>query len=115
MNGFKLKRVYEAPSKEDGYRILVDRLWPRGQRKDAAQLDEWNKDIAPSPALRKWFNHQQERFEAFSVRYREELAAKTAELDKLRAMAKKRQVTLLYGAKDEHHNQAVVLKNVLES
>ena len=115
MGGFKLKRVYDAPSKEDGYRVLVDRLWPRGQRKDAAQLDEWNKDIAPSSALRKWFNHQPERFDTFSAQYREELAAKTADLDKLRAIAKEKQVTLLYAAKDEHHNQAVVLKKVLES
>jgi len=115
MNGFKVKRVYEAPSKEDGYRILVDRLWPRGQRKEAAQIDEWNQEIAPSPALRKWFNHQPDRFEAFSARYREELAEKASDLDKLRQIAEKRQVTLLYGAKDERHNQAVVLKHVLES
>ncbi len=115
MSGFKLKRVYETPSKEDGYRILVDRLWPRGQRKDAAQLDEWNKDIAPSPALRKWFDHQPERFPAFSAQYREELAAKAADLDRLRDIAKKKQVTLLYAAKDEHHNQAIVLKQVLDS
>lgn len=115
MGGFKLKRVYEAPSKEDGYRILVDRLWPRGQRKDTAQLDEWNKDIAPSPALRKWFDHQPARFEAFSAQYREELATKTDDLGRLRDIAKTKRVTLLYAAKDEHNNQAVVLKHVLES
>lgn len=115
MAGFKLKRVYEPPSGEDGYRILVDRLWPRGQRKDTAQLDEWDKDIAPSPALRKWFDHQPARFEAFSARYREELSAKTSDLDRLRSLAKAQQVTLLYAAKDEHINQAVVLKQVLES
>lgn len=115
MRGFKLKRVYEAPSKEDGCRILVDRIWPRGQRKDTVQLDEWNKDIAPSPALRKWFGHKPERFDAFSAQYREELAAKAADLDKLRDIAKKKTVTLLYGAKDEHHNHAVVLKQMLES
>lgn len=115
MSGFRLKRVYEAPSKEDGYRILVDRLWPRGQRKDAAQLDEWNKDVAPSPALRKWFAHQPARFDAFSAQYREELTAKTANLDRLREIAKTTRVTLLYAAKDEHNNHAVVLKQVLES
>ncbi|MFB2120725.1 DUF488 domain-containing protein [Parapedobacter sp. 2B3] len=115
MDGFKLKRIYEAPSKEDGYRILVDRLWPRGQRKDAVQLDEWNKDLAPSSELRQWFDHQPPRFEAFATRYREELTAKTEDLDRLRDIAKTKWVTLLYAAKDEHHNQAVVLKQVLES
>lgn len=115
MAGFKLKRVYEPPSAGDGYRVLVDRLWPRGQRKDTVQLDEWAKDIAPSSALRKWFDHQPERFEAFSARYREELSAKTPVLDRLRSLAKARQITLLYAAKDEHINQAVVLKQVLES
>lgn len=115
MTGFKLKRIYELPSDEDGYRILVDRLWPRGQQKDAAQLDEWNKYIAPSPALRKWFDHQPTRFEAFSARYREELLAKTRDLDRLRSLAKAKQVTLLYAAKNEHINHAVVLKQVLES
>ncbi len=115
MGGFKLKRIYEAPSKDDGYRVLVDRLWPRGQQKEAAKLDEWNKDIAPSPALRKWFDHQPARFEAFSAQYREELTAKAADLDRLRDTAKAKRVTLLYAAKDEHHNHAVVLKRVLES
>ncbi|MEC3881859.1 DUF488 domain-containing protein [Parapedobacter sp. 10938] len=115
MGGFKLKRVYEAPSEADGYRLLVDRLWPRGQRKDTAQLDEWNKDIAPSPALRKWFGHQPQRFDAFSAQYREELMAKSANLDRLREIAKKKKVTLLYAAKDDQHNHAVVLKQVLDS
>lgn len=115
MGGFKLKRVYEAPSEEDGYRILVDRLWPRGQRKDAARLDEWNKDIAPSPELRKWFGHQPARFDTFAAKYRTELAAKTADVDRLRNLAKTERVTLLYAAKDEYNNQAVVLKQVLES
>ena len=115
MSGIKLKRIYDAPAPEDGYRILVDRLWPRGQRKEAVQLDEWNKDIAPSPALRKWFNHQPERFEAFSAQYQEELEAKAGELDRLRDIARTKQVTLLYAAKDELHNQAIVLKNVLDT
>ncbi|HWK99423.1 MAG TPA: DUF488 domain-containing protein [Parapedobacter sp.] len=115
MGEIKLKRVYETPSREDGYRVLVDRLWPRGQRKDAAQLDEWNKDIAPSSELRKWFDHQPARFDAFATKYREELAEKKADLDRLRDIAKTKLVTLLYAAKDERHNQAVVLKQVLES
>ena len=95
--------------------MLVDRLWPRGQRKEAAQLDEWKKDIAPSPSLRKWFDHQPARFEAFAERYRGELAAKTEDRDRLRDIAKTKWVTLLYAAKDERNNQAVVLKKVLES
>lgn len=115
MAGFKLKRIYVPPSDEDGYRVLVDRLWPRGQRKDTAQLDEWNKDIAPSPALRKWFHHQPARFEAFAAQYREELLAKVSDLDRLRSLAKAKQVTLLYAAKDEYINHAIVLKQVLES
>ena len=115
MIGFKLKRVYESPSGGDGYRILVDRLWPRGRRKDEAQLDEWNKDIAPSSTLRKWFNHQPERFEAFATKYRAELESKTADLQRLRDLATTNVVTLLYAAKDETHNQAVVLKRILES
>ncbi|WP_262248756.1 DUF488 domain-containing protein [Parapedobacter soli] len=115
MGGFKIKRIYELPSGEDGYRVLVDRLWPRGQRKDEAKLDEWDKDIAPSPALRKWFNHQPERFEAFAAKYRTELASKATDIDRLRGLAKTQTVTLLYGAKDENMNQAVVLKQVLES
>ena len=115
MNGFKLKRVYEPPSDEDGYRVLIDRLWPRGQRKAEMQLDEWNKDIAPSAALRKWFNHQPERFEAFATQYRAELVSKADDLQRLRNIAKTKLVTLLYAARDEHNNQAVVLKQVLLS
>lgn len=115
MNGFRLKRVYEPPSDKDGYRVLTDRLWPRGQRKDEVKLDEWNKDIAPSAALRKWFNHQPERFEAFATQYRAELESKTDHLQRLRNIARTKPVTLLYAAKDEHNNQAVVLRQVLQS
>lgn len=115
MSKFKLKRVYETPSGEDGYRVLVDRLWPRGLQKSTAQLDEWDKDIAPSPELRKWFNHEPARFDTFAERYREELTAKTTDLNRLREIAKTKSVTLVYAAKDEHNNQAVVLKQVLES
>jgi|SRR5690606_20090111 len=113
MANFEVKRIYDAPAKADGYRVLVDRLWPRGVRKEEAELDEWNKDVAPSTALRKQFDHQPDRFAAFSAQYREELLNKTAELDRLRAHAKNKRVTLLYAAKDEQVNHAVVLKEVL--
>mgnify|MGYP001334088319 CR=1 FL=1 len=115
MAGFQLKRIYDPASNTDGYRILVDRLWPRGVKKEAAALDEWNKEIAPSTNLRKWFDHKPERFEAFSAQYREELKTKVPELERLHNLAKKRKVTLLYAAKDEQVNHAVVLKEALES
>ncbi|WP_353182345.1 DUF488 domain-containing protein [Parapedobacter lycopersici] len=115
MANFQLKRIYEQPAKTDGYRILIDRLWPRGVKKEAAELDEWDKEIAPSAALRKQFDHRPERFDTFSAQYHEELLEKKTELDRLRELAKKKQVTLLYASKDEHINHAVVLKQVLES
>lgn len=113
MANFELKRIYEMPAKTDGYRVLVDRLWPRGVKKEVAELDEWNKDVAPSTALRKQFDHQPDRFAAFSAQYREELLDKTTELNRLRDLAKNKRVTLLYAAKDEHVNHAVILKEVL--
>ncbi|MCK9450480.1 MAG: DUF488 domain-containing protein [Bacteroidales bacterium] len=109
----KLKRIYEKPSDDDGYRILVDRLWPRGVSKAEAKLDEWDKEIAPSTELRKWFDHKEERFAEFSKRYREELKDKGKELDQLREIAKKQTLTLLYAAKNPEMNQAVVLKEEL--
>lgn len=115
MTGFKIKRIYESPVKTDGYRILVDRLWPRGIKKEAAELDEWNKEIAPTADLRKWFDHKSAHFEAFSAQYREELKTKTPELDRLRNLARKKTVTLLYAAKDKQVNHAVILKDILES
>ncbi|GGG75544.1 hypothetical protein GCM10007415_04010 [Parapedobacter pyrenivorans] len=115
MARFKIKRIYDPPADADGYRILVDRLWPRGQRKEEAKLDEWKKEIAPSTALRKWFDHRPDRFEAFSAKYREELSTKVSDLAKLRELAKKGGVTLLYAAKDEKVNHASVLMQVLES
>ncbi len=114
MKNFILKRIYEAASPNDGYRLLVDRLWPRGISKAKALLDEWDKELAPSSELRKWFNHQPERFEAFSTKYKEELTAHKDELLRIKKLASHQQVCLLYGAKDEVHNQAVVLKSVLE-
>ncbi len=109
----QLKRIYEPPQKSDGYRVLVDRVWPRGLSKDAAQIDIWMKDIAPSTALRKWFNHDPARWVGFQDKYRAELRELGDKLDELRARAKKEPVTLLYGAKDTEHNQAVVLRDVL--
>jgi uncharacterized protein YeaO (DUF488 family) len=108
----RIKRVYDAPAKEDGERILVDRLWPRGLSKEKAHLDEWMKDIAPSPALRQWFGHKPERWEEFRARYRQELEGNPL-LDDLSRRAAAGTVTLLYGARDEKRNQAVVLAGIL--
>lgn len=111
-----LKRIYEPSSTEDGKRILVDGIWPRGISKDKAQLDKWMKEIAPSTELRKEFNHKPERFEEFKEHYIKELQEteeKKVALNQLLEMAKEEKVTLLFGAKDEVHNQAVVLKEVL--
>ena len=108
----RLKRAYEPASKDDGVRILVDRVWPRGISKEKLRLDEWMKDVAPSKALRKWFGHDPKRWSEFKKKYRAELRKQPAALKKLRALTKKR-VTLVYGAKDELHNQAVALKEFL--
>ncbi|HMD09651.1 MAG TPA: DUF488 domain-containing protein [Candidatus Acidoferrum sp.] len=110
----KIKRVYEKPAKEDGWRVLVDRLWPRGMKKEAAHLDAWMKDVAPSDALRKWFGHKPEKWSEFQKKYRRELAKKRELVAELKKMAKEHgTVTLLFGAKDEEHNEAVVLANAL--
>lgn len=109
-----IKRIYEPPSPEDGVRILVDRLWPRGVSKDNAVLDEWMRDIAPSSELRKQFNHQPERFVAFTLQYEAELLddpVKSALVERIREMALTSRVTLLYAAKDQVHHHAVVLRN----
>lgn len=109
-----LKRVYEPRADSDGLRVLVDRLWPRGLTKEEAAVDLWLKEIAPSSELRKWFGHDPERWAEFRRRYRAELAGKGSEVATLRRQGGKGTVTLLYGAKDEAHNQAVVLKEFLE-
>lgn len=109
-----VKRIYDPPSEEDGYRVLVDRLWPRGVSKARAQLDEWNREVTPSPDLRKWFGHQEERFEEFALKYREELLSKDEELDKLRQIAQHETLTLLYAAKSPTINHALILKDVLD-
>lgn len=108
-----IKRVYEPPAPTDGTRLLVDRLWPRGMRKEDAHVDHWMKDIAPSDALRKWFHHDPVHWDEFDRRYRAELADKGELLDEIRAMAAKGPVTLVYGAKDEANNQAVILARLL--
>jgi uncharacterized protein YeaO (DUF488 family) len=112
----KLKRVYEKPSKDDGWRVLVDRLWPRGMKKEAAHLDVWMKEVAPSDALRKWFGHEPEKWNEFQRRYRKELAKKKELVVELKKMQKEHAtLTLLFGAKDEEHNQAVALADVLRA
>lgn len=110
---FQLKRIYDPPARADGYRVLVDRLWPRGLRKDEARLDEWNKVLPPSHALRTDFHSGGLDFHAFATRYRAELLAHTDELERLRELAQERTVTLLYGAKDAERNHARVLMEVL--
>lgn len=109
----RLKRAYEAPSADDGVRVLVDRLWPRGLRKAEARIDRWMKDLAPSTELRKWFGHDPARWEEFRRRYRAELAGKAALMDTLRALAREQPVTLIFAARDEGHNEAVVLRDEL--
>ena len=109
----RLKRAYEPPSPEDGTRVLVDRLWPRGVRKAEAAIDCWLKEIAPSSELRRWFGHDPSRWEEFRRRYRAELSARPELLDKLRALAEQGTLTLVYAARDEDHNQAVALRGML--
>jgi len=109
----RLKRAYEPASPDDGARILIDRLWPRGLSKEKASLDEWIKEIAPSTELRQWFGHDPERWPEFQRRYRAELRQHSQELDRIRALARTRTVTLVYSAHDEKHNDAIVLKDML--
>ena len=109
----RIKRVYLPAEDSDGYRVLVDRLWPRGIKKEDARIDLWAKALAPSAELRKWFNHIPERFEAFSEKYKEELKANPEVAPVLDELRQHDKVTLLYGAKDEQHNNAVVLLHLL--
>lgn len=109
----KLKRVYEPASRADGTRILVDRLWQRGLRKEDAVIDHWLKDLAPRTALRQWFGHDVERWTEFRKRYRAEIAEQPEVLAELRSLARKGPITLLFGAHDELHNNAVVLHELL--
>jgi len=109
----RLKRAYEPPHADDGARILVDRLWPRGVTKAAASVDRWMKDLAPSAELRQWFGHDPARWNEFRRRYAAEMRARPELLDELRALARNGVVTLVYAARDEEHNDAVVLRDVL--
>ena len=109
----KLKRAYEPPAAGDGMRILVDRLWPRGVKKAAAAIDMWAKDVAPSTELRQWFGHETNRWEEFCRRYVAELGQKPDLIKELRALARSGQITLVFGAHDQTHNDAVVLRKVL--
>ena len=110
----KIKRVYEQPNKEDGERILVDRLWPRGLTKEKAAVNLWLKEIAPSTELRKWFGHDPDKWKRFRGRYETEIRHKDNLVKVLKSKAKRRTVTLVYGARDEEHNEALVLKQYLE-
>lgn len=111
-----LKRAYETATPGDGYRVLVDRLWPRGISKEKARIDLWLKDIAPSDDLRKWFGHDPERWPEFRVKYRHELAGRKELLEELKRLElEHKTITLVYAAKDETRNNAVVLKDVLGS
>ena len=115
MSKISVKRVYEPASENDGYRILVDRLWPRGLAKTKTHVDEWLKDVAPSNELRKWFNHEAEKWTEFKKSYKAELKESNA-IEILQPLLKKyKHITLLFGAKDEGHNQAIVLKEYLEN
>ena len=110
----KIKRIYEPTSKEDGIRILVDRLWPCGITKEKARLDLWLKDVGPSDGLRKWYGHDPEKWPEFRRRYFRELEEKKELLGTIRAEAKKRKVTLLFGAKEEKFNQAEAIREYLK-
>src|SRR3954447_15197719 len=110
----QLKRVYEPPSSEDGLRILVERLWPRGVTKKEAAIDLWVKEVAPSPELRKWFGHDPARWEQFKQRYWKELKDKKDDIDLLRRKSMKGKVTFVYAAHDPEHNGALALKEFIE-
>ncbi|RFA31027.1 hypothetical protein CAI21_03380 [Alkalilimnicola ehrlichii] len=109
-----LKRVYEPASDKDGYRVLIDRLWPRGVSRERAAIDAWEKQLAPSTELRRWFDHKPERWEEFRRRYGDELTAHTAELAALRQQARQRRLTLVYASRERHYTHAVILKQCLE-
>jgi uncharacterized protein YeaO (DUF488 family) len=109
----RLKRVYEPTAPSDGYRVLIDRLWPRGVSTQRADLDRWEKELAPSAELRQWFGHDPERFQEFRRRYEEELRGQRPRLSELRRRAREGTLTLVYSARDPEHNDAVVLAEVL--
>ena len=109
----RLKRVYEPATAADGYRVLIDRLWPRGVSKERARLDAWERELAPSDELRHWFGHEPQRFAEFRRRYLDELRSQRPRLTELRRRARRGPVTLVYAARDDEHNDAVVLDEAL--
>jgi uncharacterized protein YeaO (DUF488 family) len=111
----RLKRAYEPAVDEDGYRVLVERLWPRGVTRERARLDEWAKEISPSPELRRWYAHDPARFEEFRRRYLDELTGHESELDELRRRAAPGPLTLVFAARDEKRNSAVILADFLRT
>ena len=110
----KIKRVYDQPSKNDGKRVLIDRLWPRGLRKEDARIDEWMKEVAPSNELRKWFNHDPDKWSEFKKRFFTELQGQQEKVEEIISLARKGTVTFLYGSKEERFNNAVALKEYIE-
>jgi uncharacterized protein YeaO (DUF488 family) len=115
MDVLQLKRVYEPAARTDGHRILVDRLWPRGLTKEKAAVDEWMKEIAPSTELRRWFAHDPDKWPEFQKRYKQELRGHADLIREIARQASRGRVTLVYGARDEAHNEAVVLAAVIRS
>lgn len=115
MSTVNIRRIYEEPSASEGYKVLVDRLWPRGIKKEKAGIDVWLKEAGPSNELRKWFNHEVDKWPEFSKKYKEELKANPVFKELKKIVKEHKTVTLLYSAKDEEHNQAVVLRNLLKS
>lgn len=109
----KLKRIYDEASPDDGRRIYVDRLWPRGLKKENVRMDEWLKDLAPSSELRKWYGHDPSKYEEFKQRYIRELAPKSQILERIRKEGRKDMITLLFSARDTEHNNATVLKEII--
>ncbi|MEI2824600.1 MAG: DUF488 domain-containing protein [Chitinophagaceae bacterium] len=112
-NTISIKRVYDQPEQTDGFRILIDQLWPRGLSKEKAKVDLWLKEIAPSTELRKWFNHDPEKWKEFAKRYKAEIKKNIEALTLLKSKIKEGKVTLVYGAKEERYNDAVVLQKIL--
>ncbi|HRN90620.1 MAG TPA: DUF488 domain-containing protein [Candidatus Saccharibacteria bacterium] len=110
----QIKRIYDEPAETDGYRVLVDRLWPRGVSKEKAALDEWIKEVGPTDELRKWFGHQPERYSEFKTKYQKELDSSPAFKELKDIVSKHKNVTLLYSAHDSEHNQATVLLDYLK-
>jgi uncharacterized protein YeaO (DUF488 family) len=109
----RTKRIYDPPSSDDGYRVLIDRMWPRGISRERAAVDEWARELAPSDELRRWFGHEPERFEDFAARYRAELGARRERLTDLRRRSRSGALTLVFAARDIEHSNAAVLADVL--